>query len=141
MSSTEDIPKRRKRGRPPTGKKGYYVRMTPATKVALNKAAKVGGYGQLGDWLASLPLDLDAMERRIFFEMSDTERVIAFGSACQDALRSLSVLKELVDCNPPLGKAELKAFVSIGARFSKVEKFARHVGLKIGDITNSEVQG
>jgi hypothetical protein len=54
MRESKKPTQRRHVGRPPTGNKGYLIRMTPAANAVLRKMAKAAGYSHMGDWLNGL---------------------------------------------------------------------------------------
>jgi hypothetical protein len=91
---------KRKRGRPPSGKKGYCIRVTPETHDELTRAAEVAGYKSLGDWLDAKALTAGPPQK----SRQDSRR-ISSANACSvfvrqsaQAKEALAEMRDVIDC-------------------------------------------
>lgn len=122
-------PSKRKVGRPKSGKKAHCIRMKPATNGELVRAAKAAGYDRVGDWLDTLPRIGAAPDLKDFGNMSSLGLAVTFRIACNEAVKSLSVLYEVIDHEPDLGQSGLVAFRKVSKQYQQMVSLARSVGI------------
>ena len=120
---------KKKVGRPKSGRKAHCIRMKPTTNAALVRAAKAAGYDRLGDWLDTLPLVGAPQDVTDFGDMSPDELAQAFRIACNDAVKSLSALYEVIDHAPTVGQRGLAAFLKVNKQYHQLAPLARSVGI------------
>ena len=124
---------KRKRGRPPSGKKGFCIRMRPETHHDLTLAAKLAGYTNIGDWLDTKALTVSPQKGRQDSRQSiPGTRYPVFVTYCTQAREALEKMRDVVDCKPKRILADAnakKALQAVRDEYRRLLSLVRNVGL------------
>lgn len=122
---------KRKPGRPPTGKKGYCLRMLPGTHTKLTQAAKAAGFDGLGDWLDQSPLlftfATEATDDWDEIPFDDLLREFQYRTA--QAMKALAGMHDIIDYSPKLAHdpGTVQALAELRRKHAALQELARGI--------------
>src|ERR1035438_1581986 len=88
---------KRKRGRPPSGREAFCIRMMPRTHDHLTRAARLAGYKSLSDWLDSGRVAAGAGPSESRSPRRTADVCAAVRSHSAQVMDALSCIREVLD--------------------------------------------